>query len=64
MKATRMAGHHVWMVPANRVASGSRASIAVHDHIRLDQDEIVAIARISLGIGTWNVQHTSMTEGG
>jgi hypothetical protein len=55
----------VGALPAGSVTSGHRQpskSDVVHDHIRLRQHQVVAIACIVVTIGARHMEHTGMTE--
>jgi hypothetical protein len=57
----------VGILPAGWISSCHRQpseSDVVHDHIRLRQHQIVAVASIGVGIGARHVQHAGTAEGG
>jgi hypothetical protein len=57
----------VGALPAGSVASCNRQSSepdVVHDHVRLCQDQVVAVASISIRVGPPHMKRLGTTEGG
>lgn len=57
----------VGALPAGSVTTGNpkpSESNVVHDHIRLRQRKIAAIACIGVGVRTWNMKHAGTTGSG
>jgi hypothetical protein len=57
----------VWTLPTGTVVPPNRQSPesgVVHDHVRLSQHQIAAIACIAVSIGSWHIEHTGVTQRG